>query len=221
MLPAQRVSQQYSAVLDSLQSLGWHYFMNGQFEEGVSVLERGVELVGAESIPHSYIQLLLTYGHVLLWQSSLLTGDYTRPMKVLQDAAERAEMLENDTVQARAYDELGFCHYQRALTGDRSFEDADNYFQRALVLWERIGDIAGICTARFHTGLIAERAGQFDTAVAHFTWVSTTAQAHHLPSQQAEASRHLGFAALRAADYEQALAAFQDALALTEAQQSR
>jgi uncharacterized DUF497 family protein len=44
MLPAPRVSQHYSAVLDSLQSLGWHYFMNGQFEDGLSVLERGFEL---------------------------------------------------------------------------------------------------------------------------------------------------------------------------------
>ena len=221
MLPAQSVSHHYIAVLDSLQHLGRHYFMSGQFEDGLSVLQHGVDLVGATSAPASYIQLLLTYGHILTWQSSLITGDYVQPMAVLQDAVERADMLGNAGVQARAYDELGFCHYQRAMTSNSDFVDAATHFQQALALWERLGDIAGICTARFHVGLIAERAGQFDAAVAHFTWVHTTAQNYNLSSQQAEASRHLGFAALRAADYNQALAAFQEALTLTEAAQSQ
>lgn len=221
MLSAQSVGHHYIAVLDSLQHLGRHYFMRGQFEDGLSVLQHGVDLVGATSVPASYIQLLLSYGHVLTWQSSLLTGDYARPMVVLQDAIEQADVLGNAAVQARAYDELGFCHYQRAMTGNSDFVDAAAHFQQALALWERLDDIAGMCTARFHIGLIAERAGQFDRAVAHFTWVHTTAQNYNLSSQQAEASRHLGFAALRAADYDQALAAFQEALTLTEAAQSQ
>jgi tetratricopeptide (TPR) repeat protein len=221
MQPAQPVNQYAIAVLDSLQQLGQHYFIEGRLEEARSVLERGIELVGAASIPDSYLQYLLAYGHILLWQSSLMTGDYSRPLALLQDVVAQAETLGNDPIRARAYDEQGFCLYQSALTGSRNFQAAADYFQRSLVLWEQSADVGGVCTARFHVGLIAERAGRFEEAVAHFTWVHTTARDHSLPGQQAEASRHLGFAAMRAADYEQALAAFQEALALTEAHGSR
>jgi tetratricopeptide (TPR) repeat protein len=217
---AQDVREQYRAALGRLESIALQYFINGQFENGFSVLEHGLTLFGASSVPDAYTQLQLTYGHILLWQSSLITGDYARPVEVLQNAVQRAVELGNETLLARAYDTLGFCLYQRALTGERDFALAAQYFERAVALWERLGHTAGICTARFHVGLIAERAGQFEAAVAQFRWVHTTARDHNLFSQQAEASRHLAFAAMRSEDYEQALGAFQEALTLLEAQHS-
>lgn len=220
MVLPQDISQYYRAVLSNLENVGRYYFINGQFEHSLSVLENGLNLFGVTNVSDAYIQLLLTYGHVLLWQSSFITGDYEHPVEVLQNGLQRAEELGDNALLARACDELGFCLYQRALTGDRDFESAARYFERALHLWEGVGQIAGVCTARYHLGLIDERAGRFEAAVAQFHWVYRTAQENTLPSQQAEASRHLGFAAMRAQDYEQALRAFQEALAITDTQQS-
>lgn len=205
-------------VLHTLCRLGEHYFACGQLDRSVQVLAAGHDLVSILDCPaRPTTELLITYGCMLTWHASLTTGAYAPALDVLQHAVDLAQTLHQPLVLALALDRFGFGCYQQALTsatGD--FTAARNAFAQALALRAAHPDQQALCQSRLHLGLIAEREQGFADAEATFKDVYQLAQHYTFEAEQGEATRHLGFAALRADHRDTALRLFQEALALTE-----
>jgi hypothetical protein len=122
-LSATDLANYYMIVLDKLRQIGEHYFVSGQLDRSLQVLEAGHDLVRTPDLPSvPTAEFLIAYGFILTWRASLTTGDYAQSLEILHQAVDLAQILDNQPVLASALDRLGFGYYQQALTnGTGSF----------------------------------------------------------------------------------------------------
>jgi CHAT domain-containing protein/Tfp pilus assembly protein PilF len=90
---------------------------------------------------------------------------------------------------------------------------AQQQYNQALTLRERIGDFSGLAADHNNLGLIAEELGDLEAAQHWYERSLTLARSHDLPEAAATALVNLGNLATRAGDYQVGIAHYRQALA--------
>jgi GNAT superfamily N-acetyltransferase len=206
----------YGAVLHHLAAIARDAFAAGHLSEALAALDLGRPVAALEEAPSAArAAFLLAAGRIAGWHASLCTGDYARAQADL-DAAHALAHAGDDWLRAQALDALAFLRYQRALTaGSDDYEAVAALAREALALYEAQRDARGEWAQRFRLALVEERAGRAEPAA--FAQVYEAAGRIGDAALQAEAARHLGFAAWRAGDTAAAHERLAEALALLEA----
>lgn len=214
------LKEAYGDVLDRLILIATMHRENGELIEAGSVLNAGLEFLAQ---PHLEFYILISaykakilteLGGVLLWQASLMTGNYDEAIITLEKAVAISKATTDESLVADALDQLGFMHYQRTMNSNQEdYEQALSLFEQALTLRESLLEQQKICVSRFHIGLVAERKHNFEEALAIFTEIKEVAEAHNYPGELAQVHRHIGFAQMRQGKLDQALHSFEQSIA--------
>jgi tetratricopeptide (TPR) repeat protein len=102
------------------------------------------------------------YGQYLVWYSKFLEQDarWDDARIVLQEASQVFEQGEHLTLQATCFNNIGNVYDSQG-----QLEMALDYFQRALTLFEQVGDPADIALSLHNIGSIYDSQGQLETGL--------------------------------------------------------
>jgi tetratricopeptide (TPR) repeat protein len=158
----------------------------------------------------------LAGGTILISQTTAANEGYAEADSASGRALEAAERSGDPGLRAGAYDLAGRLHYSRRINlGDGDYDVPLGLFRRALELRRGAGDTRGVVESLFRIGLIHERRGEDAEAAAVYRQAMRLAGKDH-PLERSNLARHLGYHHRARGELDQALALFEQSLALRD-----
>jgi tetratricopeptide (TPR) repeat protein len=214
-LPSQEtLSEQWRVLLLTLEKTAQSYFLSGQLEQALQLLQVGIQLVHIPEVtPREQARFKLAYGNMLAIKTNFENAPVENALALLEEAKQLAMTIADDQLIADALNGIGYAHYVAASNkreGDPHMLLA--YFQEALERRRALHDDRGISESLFYIGLISELREQKEFAHTSYTQSLEIAQQHGYSREAFEALRHLGFFEQAQGNFSQAQQYFTESL---------
>jgi tetratricopeptide (TPR) repeat protein len=139
-----------------------------------------------------------TYGRV---------GESKEAERLATECVQMAEKLADPSLLAGALNRL-------AITVEpENPQRARGYYERALALYQQLGDVRGQARCHSNLGIVAHIEARYEDARKSLTMAISLARAAGIPDQTGSASLNLGVMTMRLGDYDRARELFSDAMA--------
>ena len=134
-------------------------------------------------------------------------GESKEAERLATECVQMAEKLNDPSLLAGALNRL-------AITVEpESPQRAKTYYERALVLYQQLGDVRGQARCHSNLGIVAHIEARYEDARKSLTMAISLARAAGFPDQTGAASLNLGVMTMRLGDYDRARDLFSDAMA--------
>jgi tetratricopeptide (TPR) repeat protein len=162
--------------------LGYAYCELGRHDEGVSYLERALELAErhGDATEQAHVHRLLTR----VWG---YRGDFRRALDHAERALDHFQAIEDPGQEAEALNAAGWCN---AVLGE--YDTARARCQAALDLFRRLQDIDGEAASLDSLGYIEHHSGRHDCAVSNYARAIALQRELGDPRNEAETLENLG-----------------------------
>jgi tetratricopeptide (TPR) repeat protein len=155
-------------------------------------------------------------GSVWLSQTTATNTGYAEADSAASAAVQFAKASEDPRLLADALELSGRVMYSRRINlAEGDYEEPLRLSTEALALRRKAGDVRGMVESMFRVGLIHERKGEGEQAIAIYEEAMRLAGNDH-PLERSNLARHLGYQYQRRGDLDRALELFQQSLALRE-----
>lgn len=144
----------------------------------------------------------------MLSQTHGRLGEAKSAENLADECVQMAEQLGDDALLAGALNRLAITVEQETPTRARE------YYERALKLFQQLGDVRGQAGCHSNLGIVAHFEARFDDARKSYTIAISLARAAGMPDLSGTASLNLAVMTQRLGDFERARELFGDALAL-------
>ena len=214
LLSQEKLSEQFRILLLTLEKTAQSYFIFGQLEKALQLLQIGMQLLSMPEVtPQEQVRLRLSYGNMLAIKTNFANASVEDALAVLKEAKHLAAELDDAQLLADAFNGIGYAHYVAA--SNRREGDPHmilDYFQGALERRRILHDDRGISESLFYVGLISELLGQKEIARTSYTQSLQIAQQQGYAREAFEALRHLGFLEQAQGNFSQAQQYFTESL---------
>jgi len=222
------ITRYYTTAIDALYEIGRAYYTLGKSGNAQQLLRTSLQLLEASEVKPQYrLKLLLLYGQVLLVDHLLTRGGGNADLlfSTILHARQVAEASHAQQGIADALSLLGQAHYFTTVVSGAvmdnpqsgKYNEALNYQQQALELYETLHDTRGMSESYFQIGVIYERWQQYDRAEEYYTKARQIAEESGHPFEKTEPARHFAIHALMKGNLDEALSLALQALELREA----
>lgn len=196
-------------IFGVLNNLGMIYAELGDYEPAVASFQRCLEMLGtARNVNRGKVLTNLANAH-----SS--QGDYARAMQYLQQSIELSKHLRDPLRQSIALNSLARIYVEQ---GDERL--AEDCYQQALALRKDLKPDAGLADLLANYGLWLARKGRYEEAQTHYQQSLSIIPASD-KSRQARLRQNIGNLHRRQKQYDAAQQAYDAALSLREAVNSK
>jgi tetratricopeptide (TPR) repeat protein len=217
-LSQEELPEQLRALLLTLEKTAQSYFLRGQVEQALQVLQWGIQLFSLpEMTQQNQARLLLAYGNMLAVKTQFENAPEAPALSVLEQAKQLALNIQDEQLLGDAMNGIGFATYVAASNkreGDPQM--LLTIFQEALEHRRRLHDERGISESLFYVGLISALLRQEEAAQSSYKEALQIARTAGYPREAAEALRHLGFLEQAQGNFSQAQQYFTEALQVLE-----
>jgi len=187
-------------------------------------LTRGVELVDAtlaEAPPGAdplwRVRLLTRRGQLLATRAFIAREETDQAISSLRRAVDLATRTGAELELANALTQLGFAEYTAIyLDGGGSYTGPAERFAASHALYERLGDRRGLAESGFYLGLMQERGGRVDDALASYHEALEVAESCGCALEASFAHRHIAGVSAERGELDDALRHFERSLELRE-----
>ena len=207
---------QYAQAI--LQALGELYERQGRKSEFRSLRQRAVKLIGtklaeAKARGEDAFNFWI-YLRGIDAEEALEVADWEAAKAVNQEILDELTALKDSSVNdkiAVVYHQLGIVAQEQ-----RQFDQAISYYQKALQIYEEVGDFYQAAYEYHELGMVAEKQRQFDQAISYYQKAlqikEDAGDFYHAASDY----HHLGMVAEQQRQFDQAIAYYQKALQIRE-----
>jgi len=214
----EELSEQLRTLLLTLEKTAQSYFLRGQVEQALQLLQWGLQLFSLpEMTQQDQARLLLAYGNMLAVKTQFENAPLAPALSVLEQAKQLAVNMQDEQLLGDVMHGIGFATYVAASNkreGDP--QRVLTIFQEALEHRRRLHDERGRAESLFYVGLISALLGQEEAARSSYQEALQIARTSGYPREAAEALRHLGFLEQGQGNFAQAQQYFTEALHLLE-----
>jgi tetratricopeptide (TPR) repeat protein len=191
--------------LDALLEAAERHHYAGRLDAAHETLARAESAVGGSAGPAHLARVETARGLVWLSATTASNRGYAEADRAAGRALELAERSGDSLLIADAAELAGRVHYARRINLAAGGYDAPlRHFERALALRRAAGDTGGTVEALFRVGLIHERQGDGDRAIALYQEGMRLAASGY-PLERSHLARHLGYQHLRRGDLDRAM----------------
>lgn len=125
-------------IANSSSYLAWSYFLDGQFRRSIALSQRAIDLQETTPVIIKWVVLTLAWAFGLIARQRILLGEYDDSLGSAEKGLEFAEEIDDPPGQA-------WCQFQRGLccvvSGRPDWEKGMEYLEKAIPLWEQIGNV--------------------------------------------------------------------------------
>jgi tetratricopeptide (TPR) repeat protein len=190
--------------------------LGGSLREAQATLARAQALAEQRSDTSALARVAIARTEAWVSQTTLNNTGYAEADSGAAGALRLARRTGDRRLVADAEDLAGRTLYTRAINlGQGNYEGPLRHFRRALKLRKAAGDSAGIIESLFRVGLIHERKGESEQAVATYEKGMRLAGEGY-PLERSNLARHLAYQRKGQGDIEGAIELFELSLALRE-----
>lgn len=212
------IAYEYSQLVEIICKISNSYLYNGRLEDAISLVEHSLEITDNKDINQKdRVRLLLQLGKLLNRQSFFGVSEFEKSVEALTLAQQTAVVLGEQELAAIGYLYLGQAHdYLIMNSGKGDYQDALNYFEQALTLFQANENHEWEGKAVFNIGLIHQRRKEMENAKACFIRAYEIAVKGGYQFDQSLAARHLGFIHFMSGEYGPAEEYAKESLKLRE-----
>ncbi|NHJ38962.1 MAG: hypothetical protein FK731_02940 [Asgard group archaeon] len=206
-----RIEEDFNQVIEACENISEYYLFEGQLENLESILSMMKKISELQEVTEEQQARCLICEANLKQRKSFLEAevDLTIERKMLEKGLLLAEKSNNKELQARALNTIGSCIYREGIQRG-IFDEALEYYEKALKISKEIDDKRGIADNLFSMGLFYEnkRDGtekEREKSNQFYEEALIIAEKGKCMTEMALINRHLAFHELRIKDYEKAL----------------
>jgi tetratricopeptide (TPR) repeat protein len=213
------LSQTYKELIESVCQIAERYYYQGRFDNALDLLGAGLQMAQQKEVDTEVQANVLTkQGRLLAHRSFATNSGYEDALSTLRRAEKIAQSINSKEVLAEALNFIGLAHYARKFnTGKGDYDEALDYFQKALTLREESQNKRGIAETCIYRGIIHERKGEGQKALDDYQKALRIAEKNGYRLEQSYALRHMAFMHQAQGDLDGALTYFKESLTLREA----
>jgi len=217
-VPESSLQDRYSLLLATMVGIAERHHYQGRLDDALKLLDAASAVSeAAEAPPAASARVLVLRGRILVSRVFVENQGQELAKHVLQDGMRAARGQGDEITRADAMDQLGLLSFFGTMTsGGKDYRSAQDYFEGALAVRERLRDVRGLAESHFHLGLVQERNGNDVLAEKHYREALEIATGGGFKLEQSYAVRHLAGLAARRKEFERALELFQKSLQLRQ-----
>ncbi len=146
----------YKNFIDNVIIISERYLFEGRFDEALYLFDSIKKLFHLDELrKFDKARCLIQFAKIMADQKFLREFNYDNEIQMLLEAVRLVECTHAKNILADAFDLIGNCIYRKGiLNGD--YEEALNYYRKALIIRCKIDDKLGLSKSYFHLGLYYE-----------------------------------------------------------------
>lgn len=206
------VFDQYQRVADALLEISTVYELEGRWDDTISLLEHGIEIMKQGNFQKGKAQLQAFLGGII-WKR----GHHQRALHILQEAEQISTSLNDKKTLGMALYNIGEIFYiKKFLMQEEVGTKALEYHKNALKARQEIDDQKGVTHSLSRLGVIYERMADNTKALEYYDKAIKISEDISYMHGMTRPLTHIGVYHRRQGDWEKALHYYEKALVINE-----
>ncbi|MFX0036082.1 MAG: tetratricopeptide repeat protein [Candidatus Hermodarchaeota archaeon] len=146
----------YKNFIENVICISEKYLFEGKFDEAINLFDSIKNLFHLDELSKSdKARFLIQFAKIMADQKFLKEFNYDNEIHMLMEAVRLVECTHAKNILADSFDQIGYCIYRKGIL-EGNFEEALNYYRKALIIRCKIDDKLGLTQSYFHLGLYYE-----------------------------------------------------------------